>query len=273
VIRLVRRVPGPGEVQWDPASRTIDLAGLEGVDGVVHLAGEGIASGLWTGARKRRIRDSRVDGTRLLATALSRLERRPSVLVSASAVGIYGNRGDEILEESSPPGAGFLAEVGQAWEAATLPAKEAGIRVVLPRIGIVLSPRGGALARLVPLFRLGLGGRLGTGTQWMSWITLDDVVRIVITALDQASLSGPVNAVAPAPVTNGEFTRELAAAVRRPAVFHAPAPLLELVLGDLAREALLASQRAVPRALLAAGFAFGDPLLGPALQRILRHAP
>jgi hypothetical protein len=271
VIRLVRRVPGPDEVRWDPAGGSIERAGLEGVDGVVHLAGESIASGPWTSARKRRIRDSRVEGTRLLADALVRLERRPAVLVSASAVGIYGHRGDEVLEESAAPGTGFLAEVGQAWEAATIPARESGIRVVLPRLGIVLSPSGGALARLIPLFRLGLGGRLGRGTQWMSWITLDDVVRVLIAALERPDLSGPLNTVAPGPVTNADFTRQLAAAVRRPACLDAPAPILELLLGEMAREVLLASQRVVPRALLDAGFDFGDPMLGPALGRIVRH--
>lgn len=271
VLRLVRRVPGPDEVRWDPAAGTIDAAGLEGVDGVVHLAGEGIASGCWTAARKRRIRDSRVDGTRLLADALAGLSRRPSVLVSASAIGIYGNRGDELLDESSSPGTGFLAEVGRAWEAATAPAAGAGIRVVLPRLGIVLSRDGGALGRLLPLFQLGLGGRLGSGRQWMSWVSLRDVVRIVVTALDRDDLSGPVNAVAPAPVTNAEFTRALAAAVRRPALFHVPAPLLELVLGEMGREALLASQRVTPGRLLGAGFSFEDPALDGALAGILRQ--
>ena len=273
VIRLVRRPPGRDEVRWDPAAGTIDGTGLEGVDAVIHLAGEGIASGYWTAARKRRIRDSRVHGTRLLAETLARLSRRPSVLISASAVGIYGNRGDELLDETSSPGTGFLAEVGQAWEAAARPAADAGIRVVHPRLGIVLSRDGGALGRLLPLFRLGLGGRLGAGRQWMSWVSLRDVTRIIGTALDREDLSGPVNAVAPAAVTNAEFTRALAAAVRRPACFHAPAPVLELVLGEMGREALLAGQRVTPRVLLDAGFTFEDPTLEGALDRIVRQAP
>jgi hypothetical protein len=269
VVRLVRRPPGAGEVRWDPAGGTIDAAGLEGVDGVVHLAGESIADGRWTSARKRRIRDSRVEGTRLLAGALGRLTRKPAVLVSASAIGIYGDRGDEELDEASATGQGFLADVGRAWEAATADAAAAGIRVVLPRLGIVLAPDGGALAKMLPPFRLGLGGPLGPGTQWMSWITLEDTVRVLLAALEQPALSGPVNAVAPAPVTNAEFTRLLAAAVHRPAIFPVPALALEVLFGEMAREALLASQRVLPRKLTAAGFGFEDPVLGPALRRVV----
>jgi len=271
VVRLVRRPPGADEVRWDPAGGTIDAAGLEGVDGVVHLAGESIADGRWTSARKRRIRDSRVEGTRLLAGALGRLARKPAVLVSASAIGIYGDRGDEELDEASAPGRGFLADVGRAWEAATADAATAGIRVVLPRLGIVLAPDGGALAKMLPPFRLGLGGPLGPGTQWMSWITLEDTVRVLLAALERPALSGPVNATAPAPVTNAEFTRLLAAAVHRPAIFPVPALALEVLFGEMAREALLASQRVIPRRLTAAGFVFEDPVLGPALRRIVSH--
>ncbi|HEX9164449.1 MAG TPA: TIGR01777 family oxidoreductase [Gemmatimonadales bacterium] len=269
VLRLVRKPPGQDEMRWDPAGGAIDAPRLEGVDGVVHLAGESIAAGRWTAERKRRIRDSRVAGTRLLAGALSRLARKPAVLVSASAVGIYGDRGDEPLDESSATGQGFLAEVGREWEAAIEPAAGAGIRVVLPRLGIVLASHGGALAKMLPPFRLGLGGPLGRGTQWMSWITLDDAVGVVLAALDRPDLAGPVNAVAPGPVTNAEFTRLLAAAVHRPAIFPVPAVALELLFGEMAREALLASQRVLPRKLTAAGFAFGDPVLGPALRRVV----
>lgn len=269
VVRLVRRPPTAGEVRWDPAGGTIDAAGLEGVDGVVHLAGESIADGRWTSERKRRIRDSRVEGTRLLAETLGRLTRKPAVLVSASAIGIYGDRGDEELDEASATSRGFLAEVGRAWEAATADAAAAGIRVVLPRLGIVLAPDGGALARMLPPFRLGLGGPLGPGTQWMSWITLEDIVRVILAALERPALSGPVNAVAPAPVTNAEFTRLLAAAVHRPAIFPVPALALEVLFGEMAREALLASQRVIPRKLAAAGFVFGDPVLGPALRQVV----
>ena len=269
VLRLVRKPPGRDDIRWDPAGGTIDAPRLEGVAGVVHLAGESIADGRWTAERKRRIRDSRVAGTRLLAEALSRLTRKPAVLVSASAVGIYGDRGDEPLDESSATGQGFLADVGREWEAATEPAAGAGIRVVLLRLGIVLAPHGGALAKMLPPFRLGLGGRLGRGTQWMSWITLDDAVRVVLAALDRPDLAGPVNAVAPAPVTNAEFTRLLAASVHRPAIFPVPAAALELLFGEMARAALLASQRVLPRRLAAAGFVFEDPALGPALRRVV----
>lgn len=269
VLRLVRRAPGPGEAWWDPAAGRLDPAALEGVDGVVHLAGESIAAGRWTAERKRRIRDSRVEGTALLARALASLAAPPRVLVSASAVGIYGNRGDEILREDSPPGVGFLAEVGQAWEAAAAPAAAAGIRVVQPRLGIVLSPDGGALARLLLPFRLGVGGPLGSGAQWMSWLSLDDALGILRAALARDELAGPLNAVAPTPVTNEEFTRSLGAVLRRPTLFRVPAAALTLVLGEMAEAALLASQRAVPDALLRAGHRFQDPDLEPALRRLL----
>jgi hypothetical protein len=269
VIRVVRRPPAPGEVFWDPTRGRIDVAGLEGVDAVVHLAGESIAAGRWTAERKRRIRASRVDGTRLLAGALGQLTRKPAVLVSASAIGIYGDRNDEELDEGSAPGSGFLADVGRDWEAATETAAAAGIRVVLARMGIVLAREGGALGKMLPPFRLGLGGPLGRGSQWMSWITREDAVAAILATLERPGLAGPVNTVAPAPVTNAEFTRLLAAAVSRPALFPVPALALELLFGEMAREALLASQRVVPRKLLAAGFRFADPVLGPALRRVV----
>lgn len=269
VLRLVRRPPRAGEVQWDPATGTIDRAGLDGVDAVAHLAGESIASGRWTAARRRAIRDSRVLGTQLLASTLANLPRRPSVLVSASAVGVYGDGGDTTLDESHAPGTGFLAAVGREWEAATAPAAEAGIRVVLPRLGIILASHGGALERMLPPFRLGLGGPLGTGRQWMSWLTLDDAVGIFVAGLTRRELAGPVNAVAPNPVRNADFTRALARALHRPALFPVPAVVLSTLFGEMARETLLVSQRAVPGRLLEAGFAFRDPELLPALQRVL----
>ncbi len=269
VIRLVRRSPGQGEIHWDPQGGTIDAAGLEGVDAVVHLAGENIAGGRWTRERKQRIVDSRLAGTRLLAEALARLARRPSVLVSASAVGIYGNRGDEVLTETASPGAGFLAELGQAWEEATAPAAAAGIRVALPRLGIVLTPQGGALRQMLLPFRLGLGGPLGSGRQWMPWLTLDDAVGIIHFLLTTASLAGPVNAVAPAPVTNAEFARALGQALRRPAMLPVPGFALEALFGELAGEALLAGQRVEPAVLAARGYRFRDAALLPALKRLL----
>ncbi|MDH5315335.1 MAG: TIGR01777 family oxidoreductase [Gemmatimonadota bacterium] len=269
VLRLVRRTPGPGEIGWDPSAGTIDATALEGVDAVVHLAGENIAGGRWTAERKRRIAASRLDGTRLLAGTLAGLERKPGVLISASAVGIYGDRGDEILTEVSGAGSGFLAELGVAWEAAAEPARQAGIRLVLPRLGIILTPDGGALERMLPPFRLGLGGPLGGGRQWMSWLTLDDAVGIIHRAMTDGAIEGALNAVAPEPVTNADFARTLGLALHRPAVIPVPALALQLAFGELAREALLASQRAVPAVLASHGFQFRDPSLLPALQRLL----
>jgi len=269
VTRLVRRRPGPDEARWDPAAGEIDAAALEGVDVVVHLAGEGIASARWTVARKRSIRESRVAGTELIARTLAALRRTPGLLVSASAIGIYGHCGDTPLTESDPAGTGFLAEVGRAWEGATGPATEAGIRVVLPRFGIILSPKGGALAKMAPPFRLGVGGPLGSGRQWMSWLSIDDAVGVILHAMTHAELVGPVNAVAPEPVTNAEFTRSLGTVVGRPAILPVPVFALELLFGEMAREALLGSQRVLPRRLEETGYAFRDPLLVPALRRLL----
>jgi hypothetical protein len=251
VVRLVRRGPSPGtaELQWDPTAAAIDAERLEGFDAVVHLAGENIGSGRWTAAKKARIRDSRAEG-RFLAKTLAGLARPPKVLVSASAVGFYGNRGDEELDESSVPGEGFLAEVCRDWEAAASAASEAGIRVVLSRFGVVLAREGGALARLLPLFRFGLGGRLGSGRQFMSWIALDDAVRAVEFVLENDSLRGPINVTSPQPVTNREFTEALASVLRRPALLPAPAMLLRAALGEMADEMLLSSARVFPRRLL-----------------------
>jgi hypothetical protein len=271
VRRLVRRTPGPGEIGWQPATGQIDAAGLSGVDAVVHLAGESIAARRWTAASKARIRDSRVGGTVLLARTLATLEPRPRVLISSSAIGIYGDRGDEVLTDGARPGRGFLADLGQAWEAATDLAREAGIRVALPRTGLVLHPDGGALARMLPPFRLGLGGPLGTGRQWMSWVTLDDLVALLHHLLVRDDLAGPFNATAPGAVTNAEFTRQLGAALGRPAVLPVPALALRLLFGEMAQEALLASLRVGPTRLLASGFVFRDPELGAALRRLLRH--
>jgi hypothetical protein len=271
VTRLVR---SPGEVVhqsilWDPAAGTIDPSALEGTEVAVHLAGETVA-GRWTPQKKRRIRESRVSSTRLLSRALADLEPKPRVLVSASATGYYGDRADEPLTEESPPGAGFLADVVHEWEAATEPARAAGIRVVHIRSGIVLSPSGGALARMLTPFRLGLGGRLGNGRHYMSWIGLEDEVRAIRHAMLNPSLAGPINLVAPNPVTNREFAKTLGRVLGRPAVLPTPTLPLALLFGrEFVREALLASARVLPRRLEASGFEFEHPELEGALRHML----
>lgn len=257
VLRLVRReARSAQEVRWSPSAREVDVAGLEGVDAIVHLAGENIADGRWTDARKRSIRDSRVDGTHAVARAVATLGSRPT-LVSASAIGIYGDRGDEALTEAAAPGEGFLAEVCVAWEEAADEARVAGARVVHPRIGVVLAKDGGALAKMVPPFRLGVGGVLGDGRQYMSWVHLDDVIAMLLRAIDDATLEGPFNAVAPNAATNAEFTKALGRALRRPTFFPIPRFAAKLAFGsELAEEALLASARVVPERLRADGFAW-----------------
>jgi uncharacterized protein (TIGR01777 family) len=257
-------------VSWDPASGSLRSEALDGLDAVVHLAGAGIADERWTEARKATIQDSRVRSTRLLAGALATLVHKPRVLVSASAVGWYGDRGDEWLDESSDPGTGFLAAVGRAWEGAAEPAVDAGIRVAHPRTGIVLARQGGVLAKLLPLFRLGLGGPVGNGRQWWSWISLDDALAAVLHAIEHDDVRGPFNAVSPEPVTAGEFARTLGSVLARPAALPAPAFALRAVMGrELVDEALLASQRARPAVLERTGFAFAEPSLEGALRRVL----
>jgi uncharacterized protein (TIGR01777 family) len=268
--RLVRRpAQQPDEITWDPDRAAVDSEGFCGVDAVVHLAGESIATGRWTAEKKRRIRISRVDGTRLLAEAIAGLAVKPRVLVAASAIGFYGDRGAEQLDESSPPGDGFLVEVCRAWEAATAPAKEAGVRVVNARLGVVLSRRGGALAQMLTPFKLGLGGRIGSGRQYVSWISIDDVARALERAVENDQLYGPVNLVAPAPVTNAEFTKALGRVLRRPTVVPMPAPAARLAFGQMADELLLASARVVPSRLTEAGFSFEFPQLEQALRHVL----
>jgi len=275
VVRLVRRMPGPGEtsaLRWDPAKREVDAAGLEGFGAVIHLAGENVGSGRWTAARKASIRDSRVNGTRLLCEALAGLARPPKTLVCASAIGIYGDRGEESLSEDRPAGAGFLAEVCREWEAAAAPAAEKGIRVVHLRIGMVLSPKGGALPRMLPLFRAGLGGVIGSGRQYVSWVALDDLPLILLHALQCGFLRGPVNAVAPRPVTNREFTEALGKVLSRPTPLPVPAFALRIAVGrEMADALLLASARVVPRRLEETGYRFRFPELGGALRHLLRH--
>jgi uncharacterized protein len=271
VTRLVRRRPTGDEIHWDPATGTIESAALEGIQAVVHLAGENIGV-RWTAARKRRIRASRVEGTLLLSRTLAALRQPPQVLISASAVGIYGDRGDELLTESSPlpsPPTDFLVQVGKDWEAAAQTATGAGIRVVTPRFGIVLARSGGALARMLPPFRLGLGGPFGGGRQWMSWISIDDVVGVILYALSTESLAGAVNATAPNPVSNREFARTLGRVLRRPTILPLPAAAIRLGLGEMGSVALLQSQRVVPARLLQSGYRFRHPQLEGALRAVL----
>lgn len=270
VLRLVRRTPaGHDEIFWDPEHGRLDLSTAGAIDAVIHLAGENIAAGRWTSARKAAILRSRVAGTRALVTALRRLERAPRVLVSASAVGFYGDRGDELLPETAAAGSGFLAEVCRAWEAELSPAAAAGIRTAALRFGTVLTPAGGALARMLPVFRLGVAGRLGSGRQWMSWIAIDDLVGVIGHALANRRCEGPINAVAPTPVTNRDFTATLAMILQRPMGLPVPAAGLRLAFGELADAALLASVRAMPARLETAGYRFRLPTLDSALRHLL----
>jgi len=273
VVRLIRRVPAPGEkgeLRWDPVKGEIDAAALEGLDAVVHLAGENIASGRWNAARKAAIRDSRVNGTRLLCDALARLDRPPKTLVCASAIGYYGDRGEDLLTEESPPGTGFLPDVCREWEAASDPAARKGIRVVALRIGMVLTSKGGALPQMLPLFRAGLGGVLGGGRQYVSWIALDDLPGIVLHALQCEKMRGPVNAVAPVPVTNRELTEALGKTLSRPTLLPVPAFALRLAVGgEMADALLLASARVAPRRLEETGYRFRFPELSGALRHLL----
>ena len=268
VVRLVRRAPAaPDEAAWDPATGRIDPAALEGVDAVVHLAGEGIADRRWTAARKETLRASRVGPTRKLAETLAGLKRRPRVFVSASAIGYYGDTGDRWVDETNPPADDFLGRLAAEWEEAAAPAARAGVRVVNLRTGIVLSAKGGALGKMLPPFRAGLGGPLGPGTQYMSWIAMDDLLGAVHLALANDGVSGPVNATAPEPVTNAVFSRTLGRVLSRPAIAPVPAFALRLLFGEMADAALLSGARVRPAKLLAAGyrFRFGD------LERALRH--
>jgi uncharacterized protein (TIGR01777 family) len=257
--------------RWDPDAGTIDAGALNGVDAIVHLAGEGIGEKRWTPEQKQRILRSRSAGTDLIARTAAALDPKPSVLVSASAVGYYGDRGDEELTEDSPPGDNFLAEVVQAWEAGTAPAADAGIRVVSLRTGIVLAHKGGALGRMLLPFRLGLGGRIASGRQWMSWISVDDVIRGYQHALTTTTLRGPVNLTAPAPVRNEEFTRTLGRVLGRPTVLPTPLFPLKLAYGpELVAQLLVEGQRVLPARLLASGFTFAHDELEAALRSVLK---
>lgn len=267
VTTLTRGDSGEGAIHWDPAAGEIDADQLSGFDAVVHLAGEPIA-GLWTGGKKRAILESRRDGTRLLTEALAGASEKPEAFVSSSAIGIYGSRGDEVLEEGSGTGEGFLADVVSAWENAADPAREAGIRVVNLRIGLVTAESGGMMGPMKPAFKAGVGGKLGDGSQWWSWVTLDDVVRAFIYAVDTSELAGPYNVAAPNPVTNAQFTKSLGRALHRPTILPAPKFVLKAVAREMAGEMLLASQRVDSSRLTDAGFEFNDSELDPALERI-----
>jgi uncharacterized protein (TIGR01777 family) len=256
---------------WDPETGTINLAALQGTDAVVHLAGESIASGRWSAARKEQILQSRVKGTRLIAESISRLERMPRVLISASAIGYYGDRGSELLREDSRSGEGFLCEVCRQWEAATEPAAVRGIRVVCLRTGLVLSREGGALRQMLPPFKLGIAGKIGSGDQYWSWISIDDLCGAILHCLGSEDLRGPVNTVSPSPVTNLEFTKTLGRALRRPTVFPLPAFAARIVLGEMADSLLLASARVEPAKLLASRFGFAHTRLEPTLQYLLNR--
>lgn len=273
VLQLVRRAPlAPNQLQWDPASTPAipHAESLEGLTAVIHLSGANVAAHRWTPEYKREMVESRIGSTRALATVLAGLRNPPQMLLVASATGIYGNRGDELLDETSPLGSGYLANLCQEWEAAAQPAAESGIRVLHLRFGVILGPGpGGALARLLPLFRLGLGGRLGNGRQFMSWISLADALEATLFLLQSSNLAGPFNLTAPNPITNSEFTSAIARRLHRPAFFSVPAFALRLALGQMAGEMLLSGARAYPAKLTAAGYQFAHPSLVHALPSLL----
>ena len=259
----------PGDVLWNPGAATIDLAAMEGVDAVVHLSGASVADGRWTPERKAILRSSRIDSTRVLVDALAHLKQKPKVFACASATGYYGNRGDTILTESSGAGADFLALLARDWEGEALRAESSGIRTVLLRFGIILSAEGGALPKMLLPFRMGVGGRMGSGEQWMSWIALEDAIEIARLAISDDGFAGPLNMVSPTPLRNAEFVRVVASVLHRPAIFPAPAFALRIALGEMADPLLLASQRVLPAKLLDGGYAFRFGDLGAALRGIL----
>ncbi len=269
VTRLVRKNPGATDILWNPSETSFDAESLGECQAVVHLAGENIATGRWTPDKKNRIRESRVHSTRLLAESLAKLKRKPPVFLCASAIGYYGDAGDALQTESSPAGDDFLAEVCAAWEAATAPARDAGIRVVNLRIGVVLSDQGGALAKMLTPFRLGLGGRVGSGKQYMSWIALPDLVGAIRHAIHTEAVSGPLNGVAPAPVTNSEFTRTLGKVLGRPTLFPMPAFMARLMFGEMAEALLLSSTRVSAEKLEQSGYRFEFPDLEAALRGVI----
>jgi hypothetical protein len=267
VVKLTRGSSGDGVIHWDPAAGELDAAAVDGFDSVIHLAGESIA-GLWTKKKKQAIVSSRRDGTTLLAEALAATPNKPESLISSSAIGLYGSRGDEVLNEDSGVGEGFLADLVKIWEESAQPARDAGIRVVNLRLGLVTAESGGMMGPMKPAFKLGVGGKLGDGDQWWSWVTLDDVVNSFVYAVDNPSLSGPFNVAAPNPVTNAQFTKSLGSVLHRPTFLPAPKFALKTFAGEMADEMLLASQRIDSTKLSEAGFEFSDTELDPALQKI-----
>jgi uncharacterized protein (TIGR01777 family) len=270
---MVRYATGYGahEIEWNPERYSIAMSRIEGFDALIHLAGESIAEGRWTDEKKKRIRESRVKGTRLLAESIITLKQPPRIFLCASAIGYYGNRGDELLTESSAPGNEFLSDVCVEWEAATEAASEKGIRTANMRFGIILDANGGALAKMLPPFRMGVGGKVGSGKQWMSWIALDDVVNAIQYVIVNSSLMGPINFVAPNPVRNAEFTKALGRALSRPTFFPIPAFGVRLAFGEMGEALLLSSQRVKPEKLSESGFEFKHPTLAAALAHILKE--
>jgi uncharacterized protein (TIGR01777 family) len=269
VLRLVRRpATAPDEVTWDPAAGTVDLGALEGIDGVVHLAGAGVGDHRWTDAYKKTILDSRVDGTHTIVKAMTQLSSRPATLVAGSAIGWYGDTGDRAVDETTPAGTGFLADVVRAWEAAADPAREAGIRVTHARTGLVVAKEGGAWAKLFPIFKLGLGGKLGSGRQYWSWISLRDEIAALTYLLDNPAMNGPVNLTGPVPATNAEVTKAMGAVLGRPTLFAVPAVALKAVLGEFSTE-ILSSARVIPEVLESSGFTWQDTTVESAIRAAL----
>jgi uncharacterized protein (TIGR01777 family) len=269
VTPLVRAAAKSGEIEWHPDRGSIDAPALEGFDAVINLAGDGIANGRWTEEKKRRILDSRVNGTRLLSETMASLSRKPKTFINASAIGFYGSRGDELLDEDSGPGEGFLASVCRQWESATAPAEQAGIPVVKLRLGVILTKDGGIMGSMLRPFKLGLGGKVGSGEQVISWVTMDDVVAVISFLLQNESLRGPINAVAPHPVTNEEFTKTLGRVLSRPTFMAMPAFAARLAFGEMADEMMLSSTRVAAKVLDDAGFKFQYPELEGAVRAML----
>lgn len=271
MLKLVRSAPNTaaGEISWNPEQATIDADSLEGIDAAIHLAGENIAEGRWTDEKKQRIRESRVKGTRLLSETLAQLRRKPQTLLSASATGFYGDRGDEVLTEQSASGTGFLSEVCREWELATQPAAQASIRVANLRFGVILTAKGGALKKMLLPFKMGVGGKIGSGEQYMSWVALEDAVGTILYALETESMRGPVNVVAPQPVTNNEFTKTLGRALSRPTIFSVPKFAARLAFGEVADALLLSSARVEPLRLKEAGYKFQYPTLEATMHHII----
>lgn len=269
VTPLVRSAAKAGEIEWHPDRGLIDAPALEGCDAIINLAGDGIANGRWTEEKKRRILDSRVNGTRLLSETVANLSRKPATFINASAIGFYGSRGDDLVDEDSGPGEGFLASVCRQWESATAPAEQAGIRVVKIRLGVILTKDGGIMGSMLRPFKLGLGGKVGSGKQVISWVAMDDVVAVISFILQNESVRGPVNVVAPHPVTNEEFTKALGRVLSRPTFMAMPAFAAKLAFGEMADEMMLSSTRVAPKVLNNAGFKFQYPELEAAVRAML----